>query len=129
MLATIRTHKAKRKFDTAMRRAIEADAAPPWLTHDDKAKLLAIYEHAERLTEIKGIEHEVDHLVPLYGQNKAGDVIIRGLHVPWNLRAIPRSLNQKRGAWWFIRDAERDTLDGNGEFACSFENSDDEIPF
>ena len=123
------THKAKRKYDTALRRAIEANAAPSWLSDDQMAQILAIYDQAERLTEVTGIEHEVDHLVPLYGQNKAGDVIIRGLHVPHNLRAIPRSLNQMRGAWWFIPEAERDTSDGNGEFAFSFETSDDDFPW
>lgn len=126
-----RTHKAKRKYDAAMRRACEANAVPQWLADEHKAQILAIYEQAERLSEITGIEHEVDHLVPLYGQSKAGEVVIRGLHVPQNLhfRAIPRSLNQKRGAWWFIRDAERDVSSDNGEAFYGFETPDDEILF
>ncbi|MFV0513487.1 MAG: hypothetical protein ACK5MY_07635 [Jhaorihella sp.] len=67
-----------------------------------------------------GILHEVDHLVQLFGQNKSGEIVIRGLHVPWNLRAIPRSLNRKRRDWFYIRDVE-------GGIASS--DGDDEIPF
>lgn len=113
-------HKAKRKCDTAMRRAENANAIPHWLTEKHKRQILAVYEEAERLTEVTGILHEVDHLVPLFGQNRSGEVIIRGLHVPWNLRAIPRSLNRKRGDWFYIRDAECGIASSDG---------DDEIPF
>lgn len=113
-------HKAKRKCDTAMRRAEKANAVPHWLTEKHKRQILAIYEAAERFTEMTGIEHEVDHLVPLFGQNKGGEVVIRGLHVPWNLRAIPWSLNRKRGDWFYIRDAEGGITSSDG---------DDEIPF
>lgn len=67
-----------------------------------------------------GIEHEVDHLVQLSGQNKFGEVVMRGQHVPWKLRAIPGSLNRKRGDRFFIRDAEV------GVFSC---DRDEEIPF
>lgn len=113
-------HKAKRKCDTAMRRADSAKAVPRWLTDEHKQQILAVYEEAESLTEVTGIEHEVDHLVQLFGQNKFGEVVMRGQHVPWNLRAIPRSLNRKRGDWFFIRDAEV------GVFSC---DGDEEIPF
>lgn len=91
-----------------------------WMTEAHKKQILAVYEAAERLTEVTGIEHEVDHLVPLFGQNKGSEVVIRGLHVPWNLRAIPRALNRKRGDWFYVRDAE-------GGIASS--DGDDQVPF
>ena len=100
-------NKAKRKYDAAMHRARRENAAPPWLTDEQKQKILEVYEAAESLSQWTGIEHEVDHLVPLKGKNKDGDWVICGLHVPWNLRAIPWSLNRKRGDWFFICDAER----------------------
>lgn len=113
-------HKAKRKCDTAMRRAIKANAVPRWLTEGHKRQVLDIYEEAERLTEVTGILHEVDHLVQLFGQSQSGEVVIRGLHVPWNLRAIPRSLNRKRGDWFYVRDAEGGIASSDGE---------DQVPF
>lgn len=107
-----RTHKAQRKYDTAMRRAIEADAAPARLTDDDKAQILAIYEHAERLTEFTGIEHEVDHIIPL----KAvcwftGRPLAPGPHIASNLRAIPKSLNRLRGNRWIAEGGPVDDGD------------------
>ena len=35
--------------------------------------------------------HEVDHEIPLQGKG------VRGLHVPWNLRVIPRVDNLTKG--------------------------------
>ncbi|MEL7446545.1 MAG: hypothetical protein AAGK02_12160 [Pseudomonadota bacterium] len=100
-------HKAKRICDTIMHRARGEDAAPQWLTDERKRQTLEVYEAAESQSQWTGIEHEVDHLVPLKGKNKDGDWVICGLHVPWNVRAIPWSLNRKRGDWFVIGDAER----------------------
>lgn len=71
-------------------RASRKQATPPWLTDDQDREIQAVYEEARRLTEETGIPHEVDHIVPLAGK------IVSGLHVPWNLRAIPRVENNRR---------------------------------
>jgi hypothetical protein len=63
-------------------------ATPPWV---DRSQILLIYEASVRATRETGIPHHVDHIVPLAGKN------VCGLHVPWNLRAIPASENLSKG--------------------------------
>jgi len=94
--------RVRKNFDEAMRRARNAEAVPPWLTDADKAAMLAIYQEAYDLERLTGVPHEVDHIVQLVGKNKAGDQVISGLHVPWNLRAIPWKMNRMRGDWFYI---------------------------
>lgn len=71
-------------------RAARRQATPPWLTQEQINQITAVYEEAKRLTEQTGIPYEVDHIVPLAGR------VVSGLHVPWNLRAIPRTENNRR---------------------------------
>jgi 5-methylcytosine-specific restriction endonuclease McrA len=54
----------------------------------------AVYDEAARLTEETGILHEVDHWVPLTHPN------VCGLHVDWNLRAIPKLCNMAKSNYW-----------------------------
>ena len=63
-------------------------ATPKWLTKEQKAQIKAFYLEAERLKSETGIDHEVDHIVPVRGG------IVSGLHVPWNLRVITAAENQ-----------------------------------
>lgn len=61
---------------------------PQWA---DKQAILAVYREAQRMTRATGIEHEVDHIVPLCGR------MVSGLHVHWNLHVIPKADNQAKG--------------------------------
>jgi len=54
-------------------------ATPPWV---DMAAIRTVYERATQL----GME--VDHIVPLRGKT------VSGLHVPWNLQALPPIANR-----------------------------------
>lgn len=85
--ARVRSYKAKR-------RAKERNATPPWLTNDQLEAIRAVYVEAERLTIETGVPHQVDHIVPLSGKT------VSGLHVPWNLRAIPAVENNRRPRVW-----------------------------
>jgi len=76
----------------AARRARKMCATPPWLSDEDKSNISAVYEMSFRLSNCLGIKHHVDHIVPLKGKN------VCGLHVPWNLAAIPASLNLSKGS-------------------------------
>ena len=66
-------------------------ATPPWA---DMKAIRAVYNEAARLTEETGILHEVDHWVPLRHPN------VCGLHVDWNLRAIPKAANMAKSNAW-----------------------------
>ena len=72
------------------RRALKLNATPVWLSAIQKAQIQEVYDVALALSIQTGIKHHVDHVVPL----KHPDVA--GLHVPWNLRAIPASENCKK---------------------------------
>lgn len=49
---------------------------------------------AARLTRRTGIVHEVDHIVPLQGEN------VCGLHVETNLRVITKAANREKSNRW-----------------------------
>jgi hypothetical protein len=66
-------------------------ATPPWLSETDRAAMLALYDEARRIADETGIPHEVDHIVPLLGEN------VCGLHVPWNLQILTRTENRSKG--------------------------------
>jgi hypothetical protein len=71
-------------------RAARRQATPAWLTKAQVAQIEAVYKEARALTEQTGTPHEVDHIVPLAGR------VVCGLHIPWNLRAIPKIANNRR---------------------------------
>ena len=75
---------------TAKRRAAKLQATPKCLTKDHWKQIEAFYIEAARLTKVTGTPHEVDHIIPLQG------IDVRGLHVPWNLRIVTRSVNRRK---------------------------------
>lgn len=82
------------RMASSKRNAKKKMATPPWLTDDQLALIRSIYEEAIRLTKETGTPYEVDHIVPLSGKT------VSGLHVPWNLRAIPAQENNRRPRVW-----------------------------
>jgi 5-methylcytosine-specific restriction endonuclease McrA len=75
---------------SARYRSRKNKAQPDWLTEEDNRNITAIYSMSKRLSCCLGIPHEVDHIIPLNG---AG---VCGLHVPWNLAAIPAPINRSK---------------------------------
>lgn len=49
-----------------------------------------MYHFAKILTQITGLPYRVDHIVPLQGRG------VTGLHVPWNLQALPAVENWRK---------------------------------
>lgn len=76
-----RETQAKRNAREAQRRAAKVNATPKWLSQEHLEEIAKIYQHAQSLG------YHVDHIIPL--KNKR----VCGLHVPWNLRAIPAKEN------------------------------------
>jgi hypothetical protein len=89
--------KIQRKVDsgkvnakTAKRRAQKLHATPKWLTAEHLLEIQKFYIKAAELTKSTGIPHEVDHIVPLQGEN------VSGLHTPWNLQVLTKSENRAK---------------------------------
>lgn len=74
----------------AKRRAAKLQATPGWLTKQHLAEIEGVYAEAQARSQETGDIYHVDHIVPLQGRN------VCGLHVPWNLRAIPAVENLKK---------------------------------
>lgn len=73
------------------RKATLKRACPNCLSEDDLKIIVSIYKECKRLSEITGILHHVDHIVPLKGEN------VCGLHVPCNLQILTAEENLKKG--------------------------------
>ena len=66
-------------------------ATVPWADFDEIRK---VYKEAARLTLETGIEHHVDHEIPLNHPR------VCGLHVHFNLRPIPAKPNMSKSNYW-----------------------------
>jgi hypothetical protein len=77
---------------SAKRRAAKLQATPAWA---DLAAIELIYAESARLTRETGIEHHVDHVVPLQS------ILVCGLHCETNLKVLPGSENiRKHNRYW-----------------------------
>lgn len=85
-----RSNAAKINSINAKRRAAKLHAAPAWLSKEQKRAIAAEYELAKELQWLSIEELQVDHIIPLQGEN------ISGLHVPWNLQILPASMNNSK---------------------------------
>ena len=73
-------NKGKKRSLQSKRRAVKLDATPNWLTTIDWLIIEYVYESCPH-------NFHIDHIVPLQGKT------VCGLHVPWNLQAIPKLQN------------------------------------
>ena len=69
---------------SASRRATMLQRTPKWA---NKKAIEAFYTEAQNLTEATGIQHNVDHVIPLRGE------LVSGLHVENNLQVIKATEN------------------------------------
>lgn len=68
------------RFHAARRRVVKLQRTPPWA---DQKQILSVYRRAKRITDATGVQHHVDHVIPLQGK------LVSGLHVENNLQVIP----------------------------------------
>ena len=73
---------------SAKREALHKEALVP-LTPEERKEVDALYAEAKRLAEETGLDHHVDHILPM----QKG-----GIHHPINLRVLPGSENCSKGA-------------------------------
>jgi 5-methylcytosine-specific restriction endonuclease McrA len=85
--AWAKANRQKMTAKTARRLAAQEKRVPSWLTEEDWALIHSFYAKAAELTKNTGIPHEVDHIIPLRGEN------ISGLHVPSNLQVLTKHQN------------------------------------
>lgn len=86
--------RAERTFQLSLTRTKRA--CPEWARRDAAIqrrifkvyKLAAIKNHYAKYQQ-----YHVDHIVPLVGRNEAGEHVVCGLHLPWNLDVIPATTN------------------------------------
>jgi len=80
-------NKGQRNASVRARVMAIRNRMPSWA---NRKEIAAFYAEAQRMTVATGVPHEVDHIIPLQGQ------FVSGLHVPENLRVIPRSINRSK---------------------------------
>lgn len=85
-----RKYPEKVNFRCAERRAAKNKATPPWLSPEQRAEILNLYELALSMFDKTGEKYHVDHIIPLNGE------LVSGLHVPWNLQVITASENCRK---------------------------------
>lgn len=78
-------NKGRYRAASRLRKAHVKTATPPWA---DTNAIKAVYAAAVALSAKTGVAHDVDHIEPLRGHDRCG------LHVHWNLRPMPASLNR-----------------------------------
>ncbi len=75
-----------------LRRGAEKKATPLWA---DRVQMAIMWYESRRLTTLTGVQHSVDHIVPLLHP------LVCGLHWHGNLRVIPMDENLRKGNnWW-----------------------------
>jgi len=129
------THKAKRMSEAARYRAKKLGAVPPWLTKEHEDAIVAKFQEAIDREEVTGVPHAIDHIVALRGVcrktwRKSGvhKHVVCGMHVPWNLRVIPRGINNQIKNDWFDSDWPAHDEPEYFEFELPDEG-DDDIPW
>ena len=82
-----KANSGKRNALTLKRKAAKLQRTPAWA---DLGAIEQFYIEAVRVSRDTGIPHEVDHVIPLQGEN------VSGLHVETNLQILSRRENRAK---------------------------------
>lgn len=74
-----------------LRKLSKKHRTPSWLSAEQLKEIQEFYILAKELQWLSIEPLEVDHIVPLNGK------YVSGLHVPWNLQILPKSMNVQKG--------------------------------
>lgn len=83
-----KNNKGKVNAATRKRQADKLNATPVWANLE---QIKRIYTACALVSKRTGVEHHVDHIIPLRGEN------VCGLHVENNLAIIPAKMNLEKG--------------------------------
>ena len=82
----------------AKRRAAQLEQIPSWSDDDDLEAIKKVYENCRLMSILTGIPHEVDHIIPLQGED------IRGFHHSTNLAVISADENRSKSNKWEFQE-------------------------
>ena len=88
----------KKAATNAKRRAAKLERIPSWSNKADLKAIRKIYARCRRINKLTGVEHQVDHVIPLQGEN------VSGLHHSTNLAIIPAALNASKYNKWEFQE-------------------------
>jgi hypothetical protein len=81
--------RVTRAAERMARIASQLQRTPKWV---DLKAIKKFYDVSHWMTEVTGIEHHVDHILPLNGR------LVSGLHIAENLRVLPGPENLAKGS-------------------------------
>jgi hypothetical protein len=89
-----KNNKGKVNSRTAERYSSRMQRTPKWITKDDRWLMQEAYLLAQLRENTTGVKWQVDHIIPMRGQN------VSGLHVPSNLQVITCFENVAKNNSW-----------------------------
>ena len=84
-------HPYEGQASAAKSRARRYNALPSWYSQTHHDQIIGILEERDRITQATGIQHEVDHILPMQGDT------VSGFHIPENLQIITKTENRSKG--------------------------------
>jgi hypothetical protein len=85
----IENNRGKHNARCMLRYTNKLQRTPKWLSKLHINQIKCIYSKCALYRKL-GYDFEVDHIIPLQGKT------VSGLHVPWNLRIVPKQLNRSK---------------------------------
>jgi hypothetical protein len=84
-----KSHRGEKSAERAAWYADRLQRTPPWA---DMKAIKEIYKESNRIQKETGIEHHVDHIIPMRGK------LVSGLHIAENLRVLSGPENLAKGS-------------------------------
>lgn len=83
-------NRAKHNASCMERYVLKMQRSPEWAKELTDLVCLEAYDKAKRLSDLTGVSHDVDHIIPLRGKT------VSGLHIYSNFQVIPARENRSK---------------------------------
>ena len=90
-MADIKRLPGRAAYRKAILKAKKTKRIPEWVSMEQREVIRKKYLIAAVLSVATGKSYNIDHIVPLLGEN------VSGLHVPWNLQIMLTEANCSKG--------------------------------